>query len=46
MKFLFGAEVVAGMLFLRLIVPLIITIVLAHSLHRLDVKWHPYELGG
>lgn len=45
MKFLFGAEVVVGMLFLRLVVPLIITAVLAHSLHRLDVRWQAHQLG-
>jgi hypothetical protein len=43
MKWLFGAEVVAGMLLLRLVMPLAITLTISYFLHRLDMKWHPVQ---
>jgi hypothetical protein len=30
-----------GMILLRVIVPLAITVALSYALHRLDAKWHP-----
>jgi len=45
MELLFGVRVMAGMFFLRLVVPLAITLALAYGLHRLDVRWNPDELG-
>jgi hypothetical protein len=44
MDWLFGVAVVAGMMVLRLVVPLAIMVTAIHFLHRLDVKWHPARL--
>jgi hypothetical protein len=39
MRWLFGLEVVGIMLVLRLVVPILITLLLVHVLHRLDARW-------
>jgi DMSO/TMAO reductase YedYZ heme-binding membrane subunit len=36
-----GVGVTVGMILLRLIVPLAITVALSYALHRLDARWHP-----
>ena len=47
MEWLFGVAVVAGMVVLRLAVPLAIMAIVVHFLHRLDIKWHPaMQIGG
>jgi len=41
MEGLFGVLVIGGMIVLRLIVPLGITLAFGYALHRLEAKWHP-----
>ena len=40
-----GVLVVIGMILLRLMVPLAITVGLGYALRRLDRKWHPDDAG-
>lgn len=40
-----GIWVVVGMILLRLMVPLAITVALGYALRRLDRTWHPDEPG-
>lgn len=39
MEWLFGLEVVGGMLILRLVVPILIMSLLVHLLHRMEARW-------
>jgi hypothetical protein len=45
MGWAFGVGVTVGMILLRLVVPLAITVALSYALHRLDAKWHPEVTG-
>jgi hypothetical protein len=40
-----GVWVVVGMILLRLMVPLAITVALGYALRRLDAHWHPDDPG-
>jgi DMSO/TMAO reductase YedYZ heme-binding membrane subunit len=41
MEWALGIGVVVGMILLRLMVPVAITLALGYALRRLDAKWHP-----
>jgi hypothetical protein len=45
MEWALGIWVVVGMILLRLMVPLAITVALCYALRRLDAHWHPDEPG-
>jgi len=40
-----GIWAIVGMIFLRLMVPVAITVALGYALRRLDNTWHPDEAG-
>lgn len=45
MEYVFGIEVVVGMILLRLILPFALMIALCYSMHCLEVRWHREEWG-
>jgi hypothetical protein len=47
MQWLFGVEVVAMMVVLRIVVPVLIMVLLVRALHRLETRWQvtPRPLG-
>ena len=45
MSWSLGIEVIVGMLILRIIVPVGITLALGYALHRLDAKWQAQPAG-